>query len=135
MNLNDVMDQIGVQLDTISGLRVYDYPADHVTPPAAIVAYPDEVVFDETYGRGMDRITLPVVVIIGRQSDRSARDRLTLYASGSGASSIKATVEGGTYTAMDTVRVIRAEFDVVSVAGVEYVGALFDLDIAGQGAS
>lgn len=134
MNLNLVMDQLGAQLDTITGLRVYDYDADQVTPPAAKIVLPDEIIYDETYGRGSDKILLPVLVIVGKSSDRAARDTLAAYASGSGATSIKAVVEAGTYTAFDTVRVAHAEFDTVRIAGADYLAALFDLDIAGTGA-
>ncbi|PSL02882.1 hypothetical protein CLV30_109190 [Haloactinopolyspora alba] len=135
MNLNSVMDEIGARLDTITGLKVWPYPADSITPPAAIVAYPDTLTFDETYGRGMDRLTLPVVLVVGRQSDRASRDHLAAYANGFGARSIKQTVEAGTYTAMDTVRVMSAEFDVIRISNVDYVAATFDLDITGQGSS
>ena len=135
MDLKDVMAAIGTRLDTIAGLRVYDFPSDHITPPAAVLAYPDEITYDATYARGMDRMTLPVLVMVGKANDRAARNNLVEYADGSGAKSIKAVVEAGTYTAFDTVRVVRVEFDVVRIAGVDYAAALFDLDIAGQGAS
>lgn len=134
MDLNAVMDELGEELDTIAGLRVYDFPSDHITPPAAVLAWPDEITYDETYGRGMDRLTLPVVVLVGKASDRASRDTLAAYADGSGASSVKAVLEGGTYTSCDSVRVMRAEFDVVRIAGVDYAAAVFDLDVAGQGA-
>ncbi|MGH3735836.1 MAG: hypothetical protein ACRDT6_09485 [Micromonosporaceae bacterium] len=134
MDLGDAMDAVAARLDTIAGLRVFAYPPPAVTPPAAIVSYPDELNFDETYGRGMDRLTLPVVVVVGKASDRSSRNLIAAYADGSGASSVKAVVESGTYTAFDTVRVMRAEFDIVRIAGTDYLAALFDLDIAGQGA-
>lgn len=134
MDINAVMDQIGTQLDTISGLRVYDYLADSVAPPAAIVYFPQELEFDQTYGRGMDRLTLPILVVVGRVSDRASRDKLVAYANGSGSSSIKAVVESGTYTAFHTVRVTMVEFDIARINEVDYAGALFMLDIAGQGA-
>lgn len=134
MNLNTVMDQIGTQLDTISGLNVYDFPSDHISPPAAVVAWPDEVTFDLAYARGMDRITLPVLILVGKANDRASRDTLGAYLASTGATSVKAVLEAGTYTAFDTVRVTRAEFDVVRVAGVDYAAALFDLDITGEGA-
>jgi hypothetical protein len=133
MILLTVMQQIGARLDTIAGLRVYDYPADSISPPAAVIAYPDEINFDETYGRGMDRLTLPVLLIEGKASDRASRNNLVPYADGAGAKSIKAVVESGTYTAFDEVRVARCEFDVVRIAGVDYAAALFDLDIGGKG--
>lgn len=133
MNLSTVMDQVATQLDTIAGLRVHAYPPSTLTPPAAVVAYPDDYTFDATYGRGMDRMTLPVVVMVGKVSDRSSRDRLTDYLDGAGAASVKAVVEAGTYTAFDVVRVMDATFDVVSMGGVDYIAATFTLDIAGSG--
>ena len=133
MNLADVMDEVAAKLDTIAGLRCFAYPADAVQPPAAIVSYPETITFDETYGRGMDRLTLPVVVVVGKPTDRSSRDALAAYCHGSGARSVKAVVEAGTYTAFDTVRVTSIEFDVVVIAGTDYLAALFDLDVAGAG--
>jgi hypothetical protein len=133
MDLNAVMNQIGTRLDTIAGLRVHDYQADTITPPAAMIVMPDEIEFDKTYGRGMDKIMLPMLVVVGKASDRAARDNLAAYASGSGSVSIKAVVEGGTYTAFDVVRVARAEFDTVRIAGNDYLAALFDLEIFGSG--
>ncbi|HKX46586.1 MAG TPA: hypothetical protein VJP77_07775 [Planctomycetota bacterium] len=134
VNLADVMDEVAAQLDTITGLRAFAYPPDALVPPAAVVSYPDEVSYDQTYARGMDRITLPVVVLVGKASDRMSRDTIAGYVDGTGAGSIKAVVEAGTYTACDTVRVSRCEFDVVRIAGIDYLAALFELDITGQGA-
>lgn len=86
MNLGSVMQEIADRLDTIDGLRAYPYPLDG-TPavPAAIVTYPDRYVFDETYGRGMDRMELPVVVLVGRVYDRVARDQIARYLGGGAA--------------------------------------------------
>lgn len=135
MNLGDAMDEIGDQLDTITGLRVYRYPPDNVQPPAAIVSYPENLTYDETFRRGMDHYPdLPVIVLVGKVSDRASRDQISRFADGSGSSSVKTVVEAGTYTAFDTVRVTGAEFDVIAMAGVEYLGATFRLDIAGEGA-
>lgn len=134
MNLGAVMDAVAARLDTIVGLRCFAYPPDAIQPPAAIVSYPETIAFDATYGRGMDRITLPLVVVVGKVHDRSTRDVLGAYCGGSGATSVKAVLESGTYTAFDVVRVASAEFDVVTIAGTEYMAGLFELDIAGQGA-
>jgi hypothetical protein len=134
MRLDDVMDQVATQLDTISGLRVTAFPADSVSPPAAIVSYPGTYTYDETYGRGMDRLSLPVVVVVGKPYDRSTRDNLAGYCDGSGSSSVKAVLESGTYTAFSTVRVESVEFDVLTIAGTDFMAALFTLDIAGTGA-
>lgn len=133
MNLGDVMDQIAGQLDTITGLRTYAYPPDNIQPPAAVVTYPEEYRYDETMRRGMDRITLPVVVMVGKASDRASRDRLAVYMDGAGAKSLKAVIESGAYTAFDSVRVVDATFDIVQMASVEYLAATVNLDIAGPG--
>jgi len=133
MNLAAVMDAVSTRLDTIANLRCFAYPPAKLTPPAAVVSYPETYTFDETYGRGSDRMTLPVVLVVGRVSDRSARDELGAYCNGTGARSVKAVLQSGTYTAFDSLRVVSIDFDVVSIAGVDYLAALFDLDIFGPG--
>jgi hypothetical protein len=133
VDLAAVMQAVSDRLDTIAGLRCHAHPPGTVTPPAAVVSYPDTYTFDETYGRGMDRIKLPVVVVVGRPTDRSTRDHLAAYCNGSGASSVKAVLESGTYTAFDVVRVAGIDFDVVTFAAIDYLAAIFDLDIAGKG--
>jgi hypothetical protein len=128
------MDEIGDRLDTITGLRGFGFPPDHITPPAAIVSYPEGIVFDRTYRRGKDTLTLPVVVVVGKPNDRSTVTRLGAYCDGSGGSSIKAVLESGTYTSFDRVRVTDVDFDVYTIGGNDYMGALFMLDIGGDGA-
>lgn len=135
MDLGAVMQAVADRIDTIPDLRVFAYPPDKVSPPAAIVTYPGTLTYDATYGRGMDRIPdLTVVVLVGKVSARASRDLLTKWCKGSGAASIKAIVESGTYTAFDVVTVTEVTFDVVTIAAVEYLAATFTLDIAGQGA-
>lgn len=134
MNLGEVMQEIADRLDTIDGLHVYAYPPGSVTPPAAVVGFPDSLTFDVTGRRGKDRMSLPVVVVVGRPTDRSTRDRLAQYCDGSGAASVKAAVEAGTPASFGSVRVVDAEFDVVTIGGQDYAAALFTLDIGGAGA-
>jgi hypothetical protein len=134
MNLADVMDEIGDKLDTITGLRIYRFPPDSVNPPAAIVTYPETYTYDETFGRGSDRMTLRVIVLVGRVSDRSSRNQLGDYVDGSGSESVKAVIESGTNTDFDTARVTSVEFDMIQVSGVDHVGATFMVDIFGEGA-
>ena len=135
MNLADVMDQVGERADTIAGLRVFRYPPPKLTPPGAWVDYPDTVEFDQTYGRGLDRMTLPFVVVVGKVSDRAAQNQLGAYCDGDGEKSIKAVLESGSYTAFDELHVRKIEFDPMTVAANVYMGALFTLDISGKGTS
>jgi hypothetical protein len=132
LDLNAVMDAIGARLVGVTGLRVYDYAADAASPPAAIVALPDMVAYDEVAGRGADRVVIPVTVLVGRVSDRAARDQLAQYVSGTGALSVKAAIEGGTGDlggVAHTVRVTEARIEIVTIQAVEYLGASFDVEV------
>lgn len=129
-----MMTEVASRLDTIDGLRVFAYPQGQVRPPAAIVSYPEDVEFDVTYVRGLDRIILPVVVLLGRPNDRGTRDRMSAYAAGSGPASIKAVLESGTYTAFDLIVVTGAQFDPYTDGGVQYLGGVFMCEISGSGA-
>lgn len=93
MILADVMDQVADRIDTIDGLVTHAFPADNVHPPAAVVTYPLEYELDATYQRGADRMSLPVVVLIGRADAQSSRDLVSAYVSGSGPRSLKAVLE------------------------------------------
>lgn len=143
MNLADVMDEVAGVLDNIEGLRVHAFPADKVTPDAAVVTYPESYEFDATYGRGTDRMTLPVVVLVGRVTDRKARDRIGQYADGSGVKSVKEWIEKFNpsnpfplnWNSFDTARVTTVEFDIIRVAEVDHLTAEFSLDIVGKGAT
>lgn len=137
MNLAEVMDAVAAQLDTIEGLRAFGWPGAQISPPAAVAMWPTGLDFDQTYRRGADRLTLPVLLLAGPPTERQTRDRLAVYCNGSGDSSVKQVLEAGSYTAFDTVRVTGAEFDVYTISGtgtdVQYMGAMFSLDIIGSG--
>lgn len=134
MNVDAVMTEVAARLDTIAGLRVFDHPVDTINPPTAIVSLP-EITFDATYGRGSDQYALPVILAIGKESDRAARANLAPYVAGSGAKSFKAVLEdeATTYTSFDSLRVQGVEFDVVTWSAVDYLTATFLLDIIGDG--
>lgn len=133
MNIGTVMDELGVALGTITGLRVFPYSASRVVPPAAIVGWPDPVTYDSTLRRGADELTLPVWVLVGSVDARTARDVLAGYLDGAAAGSVKAALDGDTYTACDSVRVASATVESISSAGVEYLGAVFQVEITGSG--
>lgn len=95
VNLATVMQALADRLDTIPGLRVYGYPPDKPpAPPSAVVTYPDTYTYDETYARGMDRLELPVVLLVGKVSDRASRDTIAAYADGAGGQSAFDAVSG-----------------------------------------
>ena len=135
MNLDAVMTEVAERLDTIAGLLVTDHPVDKVNPPHAIVSLP-EIAFDETYGRGCDRYTLPVVLAVGKVNDRASRANLAPFVAGAGAQSVKQVLEDETdpYVAFDALRVQSVDFDVVAWGAIPYLTATFVLDIIGDGA-
>lgn len=136
MILADVMDEIATRLRTIPALagRTFAYPPGSVRPPAAVVSYPENYEYGYTGARGADRIRpLPVVIVVGKPTDRGARDALSDYVDGAGAKSVKAVLESGTYTALHVVTVERVEFDTITIGQTDYLAAMFDLDIVGPG--
>lgn len=135
MNLNMIMDEVGARLADISGLRVFDYPPPTVVPPAGIVSYPERIHYDQTYGRGMTTVEgLPVIVIVGKATDRTARDTVASYVADTGALSVKTALEQGRDTlAWDDAQVVESSFDVLTIAGVDYIAAIFSVNFACQG--
>jgi len=137
MNLADVMDDLGAACATIEGLRVFPYWADRISPPAAIVGWPDPLTYDVAMRRGGDQAEMQLWVVAGRVDARSARDTLARYCDGSGPHSIKQAIDGynATATAYDSARVMRVEFSNIIVAAIEYISALFYIDVIGKGAA
>lgn len=136
MDLAAVMDQVKNRLTAqIADLNGFAYPPGTVTPPAAIVTYPDRVDYGETYGpAGGSRIrSLPVILVVGKVSDPDTRDTIAAYAATSGARSIPAILESGTYTAFWTLNVLDCEFSVYTEAANTYLAATFHCDITGPG--
>lgn len=136
MKLGDVMDEVAERLRLAPSLvgRTFAYPPATVSPPAAIVSYPTDGKFDETYGRGVDHWTGVVVVVVGRPTERQSRDLLAKYIDGDGAESVKALLDGdGDYESCDSVTVTSWETDVYTIGGTDYLTAVFSLDIWGPG--
>lgn len=135
MNLSAVAAEVAAVLDSIPGLRAHEYPPGSASPPCAIVLNPTpgDIRYDGTMGRGMDRMTLPVVLLAGRASERATNRAVRPFLDGSGAQSVKAALEGADYTSLHAITVTIGGVDGVSWYGVDHLAALFELDIVGQG--
>jgi hypothetical protein len=134
MILADVMDEVARVMEQITGLRVQAYPPASVSAPAGYVSYPQTIDFDETYGRGEDQFTdLPIVLIVGKATDRSARDTVSGWSAGDGPNSIKALAEAHSWATCDDLTIEECEFDFVKLAGVDYLAALFKATVVGPG--
>lgn len=126
-NLSTVMDQLGVALGTIAGLRVFDFPPKSAQPPFAFVDMPERIDFDLTYARGADRATFTVVVAVADVVDRAARDAIARYAAGSGSTSVKAAIDAAEVG--QSARVTGCQFRPVALAAGTYAGCIFEVDV------
>lgn len=137
MILKDVMDEIAERLRGAPSLagRTTAFPPGAVTAPFAFLDFPSDGSYDETYGRGFDRMNgIVVVAITNKPTGQNVRDLFSQYVSGSGPDSVKELLDGDDYTSCDTVRVkdwVAVNYEIGNIA---YLSALFNLDIAGQGA-
>lgn len=124
-NVGVVMDAIGAALAGVSGLRVFDFPPRSAQPPFAFINLPESIDYDATMARGVDSFTLDVYVGVGTQVDRNTRDALAAYAAGDG---LKATIEAALFTDQ-AIRVTRAQFSTIQLAGGEYPGLVFTVEV------
>lgn len=135
MDLYAVAEEIRTTLATITGLRVPPWGVEAVQVPAALVTLPEQVDFDETYGRGKDRYPdLQVVILVGVPEERASLKALAAYVAGSGAKSVKAVLEARAWTTCESVRAVSCDFPRATYAGTPYLAAAFHLDIIGRGA-
>ncbi len=120
-DLDDVMSSIKTALDTVTGLRVFDYPPDNAAPPFAFPAEP-VVEYDNTMGRGFDRMTFNVYVGVAMSDGRSGWEAVKDYAD---YDSVKSALEAGLGGA-SWVR--SCEFGTIGLAGGNYLGAIFAIE-------
>lgn len=134
MRLNLVMDEVALVMQQITGISVLAYPPPDLPCPGAYVSYPQSIDFDETYGRGSDQFTeLPIVFIVGVATDLSARDTVSAWSAGDGPNSIKALAEAHEWATCDDITIGQCEFDFVTLAGIQYLAALFKATVVGPG--
>jgi hypothetical protein len=131
-NVNGVRDALKKNLQTITGLRVYDLIPDVIVPPCAVVGQLD-FTFDIDNARGLDQASVDVYVIVQRISERTGQDALDNYLAGSGKGSIKTAIEsdrslGGL---VDTLRVISAESGTYNSGEQTFLSYRYNLTIWG----
>lgn len=135
-SMSQVMDELARVLGSLDGLRgrAYGWPAPSVVPPAAFVGWPDEIDYDLAMACGGWSAKFPVLIVVGRSDLRSARDAIDAYLGGSGPASVRAALDSGVHSAFDAARVTNAHVEPVSIAGIEYLAALLDVEVvAGKG--
>jgi hypothetical protein len=138
VNVKAVAEEMAGKLGAIDGLRAFGYPVAQLPFPGAVVGLPEEVTYDQTYGRGSDAMTFPVWVMVARGDERAAALELMPYLDGSGARSVKAALDStddNTYAECDEVTVTTAVPGTYTYNGVDAFGAEFTVQVAGRGGS
>lgn len=130
MGLLEVMTNLGTQLQTVGGFRVYDFPSSRVEPPAAVLSLP-ETPYDVTLGGDSCEWIFPLWVLVSKADDRTSYQEMIPYLEEEGPRSIRAVIEadrtlGG---ACDTVAVVRARPQFAYVGGTEFLAVEFTLEV------
>lgn len=136
MDLYAIAGQVGTALAIPTpSLRVYPYGTLKIEAPAAVFTLPDSIDYHQAYGTGAAKLTDAAVLVMIRDNERrNSFKTLANYVKPTGATSVKAALEGYAYTACDTVTVTRVDFDILGMGGADFLTALFHLDIFGTGA-
>lgn len=136
MSLTEIRDGLVTRLNTISGLRVYE------TPPAAVQEFPAAILtqrgpfagYDRVMGAADVRYSFEVLVLVRSGDEDQALSDLEPYVTPTGASSIKAAVDGNLGGNADWARVVQApSVGRVTYQRAVYWGATFKVDVYQSG--
>lgn len=127
--VSQVAEGLKVRLATVSGLRTFSYQPEQINPP---VAFPvlDSVEYHHAFGGGNVRMRFMVFVIVGRYLDRVAHTNLDGYLSYSGATSLRAAIEGDTTlggVAQSLVMDSGLQITALTVAEADYLQVQFSV--------
>lgn len=133
MDLGAVMDEVARVLEQITGLRVSAWPQASVSGASGYVSYPEMINYDQTYGAGSDEyVGLPLVLLVPRPDSRGAREAVARWSRGDG-EGVRALIANWPWTTCDFVQVTGCKFEVETIAGVDYLAAVFTATVAGPG--
>jgi hypothetical protein len=132
IKISQVRAAIGKNIESISGIRIYDTIPDVVVPPCAVVGQLD-FTFDVNNARGLDSASVDVYVIVQRISERTGQEKLDELLAGTGPKSIKTAIEsdrtlGGL---VDTLRVISAESGTYQTGDQTFLSYRYNLTVWG----
>lgn len=124
---------LATRLATITGLHVYANPLGLINPPAALVIPAGNFLdFDATMGRGSDNFRFTVRLLVAETVADLGQDALDPYLAGSGASSIKAAIEGdGSLGSIASFTVVTGAegYGGYEYGGVSYLGCDFSVEV------
>lgn len=136
MTPSTVRDNLKTALQSINGLRVFDYVPDSTNIPTnnafAIVGQLN-MNYDYTLNRGFDSATCQIIVVVGRMSERNGQERLDGLLASSGSTSIKTAIEADKTLsgAVQTLRVVSASPGTITSANIDYLSYQYSVELIG----
>lgn len=134
MSLADAQAGIIWALESIPGLRAYDFPFAGAQPPFAHVFAYDTVDFDQVYDDDTGRFELIVTLCVGASDERTAVQKLYGYLAASGDDSIRGVINADPTLdgRVDSCRLVQARNggDYL-VGGKTYLGTQLVFDVIG----
>ena len=127
MNLSVVRESLRDALGTIDGLSVSMFQAASVHPPHAVVKMASGN-YDTTMRRGLDGISVQIIVYVSRAADELALEQLDQFITGTGDKSIKTAVDAATGTGISYFRVGEFQVGTASLGSEEFLAATFDVE-------
>jgi hypothetical protein len=130
--LTNIRTEIKNNLANINTLMVYDYVPDSIEPPTAIVGVVQEIDYDQSMQRGVDKYVIPVYLYVSRVDAQDAQSTIDGYLVSSGANSIKAQIESDTTLngEANSVRVVSASnYGVYDINNIAYLGVEFLVEV------
>jgi len=91
--VSQVVSGLATRLATVSGLRTSTYQPEQLNPPFAFPVL-NRIEYHRAFGGGDVQMDFTINVIVGRYTDRNAFSTLDAFLSYSGATSIRAAIEG-----------------------------------------
>jgi hypothetical protein len=136
MTPSTVRTNLKTALQTITGLRVFDYVPDSTNIPtnnAFAVVGQLSMNYDFTLNRGFDQATCNVTVVVGRMSEKDGQSRLDGLLASSGSGSIKTAIESDKTLsgAVQTLRVVSATPGTLTSANIDYLSYQYSVELIG----
>jgi hypothetical protein len=127
----DLRNGLAANLQTIPGLRVTSTVPDQVNPPIAIISL-DKINYQRAFARGLTEYLFKITVIVSRQSERNAQQKLDQYVASDGTYSVLDALEtdrslGG--KAADSTLVALDAYGSVVIGETTYLSAEFSVQV------
>lgn len=134
--IEEILVGIETRLATIDGLRVAEYSPDQVNPPQAFVSPPPIPDYHEVANMGTYIIRPTITVLVSKVMARQGQMKLASYANPTGATSIRAAVEGDRTLGGIVQDCVVDNFDPLGIREVGiigYYGGTFGLRVIASG--